>query len=53
MSETAKQTETNTTNIDKNTQSISSLLDSMSPSSDEDSQQNQAIIDDDPDTFNM
>jgi hypothetical protein len=53
MSETAKQTETNTTNIDKNTQSISSLLNSMSPSSDEDSQQNQAIIDDDPDTFNM
>ena len=53
MSETAKQTETNTTNIDKNTQSISSLLSSMSPSSEEDSQENQAVMDDDPDTFNM
>ena len=53
MSETAKQTKTNTTNIDKNTQSITSLLDSMSSSSDEDSQKNQALIDEDPDTFNM
>ena len=53
QNESSKQTKTNTTNIDKNTQSISSLLDSMSPSSEEDSQQNQAIVDDDPDTFNV
>jgi hypothetical protein len=44
---------TNTEAIDKNSQSITSLMSSMSPSSNKDSQKNQALIKDDPETFNM
>ena len=44
---------TNTDSINKNSQSITSLMASMSPSSNEDSQKNQALIDEDPKTFNM
>ena len=44
---------TNTDTIDKNSQSITSLMSSMSPSSNKDSQKNQALIEDDPETFNM
>jgi hypothetical protein len=51
MSAIAKQTEMNTVNIDKNTQSINSLLVSMSPSSEEDSQKNQELVNDDSTTF--
>lgn len=51
MSSIAKQTETNTANIDKNAQSINSLLVSMSPSSEEDSQKNQELVNDDSTTF--
>jgi hypothetical protein len=51
MSEIAKQTKTNTANIDKNTQSINSLLVSMSPSSEADSQENQKLVNDDSTKF--
>ena len=44
---------TNTDSINKNSQSITSLMSSMSPSSNEDSQKNHALIDEDPKTFNM
>jgi hypothetical protein len=44
---------TNTDSIDKNSQSITSLMSSMSPSSNKDSQKNQALIEDEPETFNM
>ena len=44
---------TNTDSINKNSQSITSLLASMSPSSNEDSQKNQGLIEKDPKTFNM
>lgn len=44
---------TNTDTIDKNSKSITSLMSSMSPSSNKDSQKNQALIDNDPKTFNM
>jgi len=57
MSETAKQnktnTNTNTNNVYKNSKSISSLINSMSPSSKEDSQKNQENINNNPKTFNM
>lgn len=51
MSSIAKQTKTNMVNIDKNTQSISSLLVSMSPSSEENSQKNQQLVNDNSTTF--
>jgi hypothetical protein len=53
LSNLAKQTKTNTNNIDENSQALTSLLNSMSPSSEADSQKNQASIDDNPETFNL
>jgi hypothetical protein len=53
ISNLVKQTNTNTNNIDKNTQSLTSLLNSMSPTSETASQENQASIDDNAETFNL
>ena len=43
----SKQQKVNTDNIDKNSQTISSLINSMSPSSEEASQKNQALLNED------
>lgn len=48
-----QQVKTNTDAIDKNTKTINSLLSSMSPSSTADSKKNQALVDEEPKTFNM
>jgi ABC-type transporter Mla subunit MlaD len=48
-----QQVKTNTGAIDKNTKTIKSLLSSMSPVSNDDSKKNQALVDEDPKTFNM
>jgi hypothetical protein len=53
ISDLANTVKTNTGSIDKNSQSITSLMSSMSPSSNKDSQKNQALIDEEPETFNM
>jgi len=53
ISDLANTVKTNTGSIDKNSQSITSLMASMSPSSNKDSQKNQALIEKDPKTFNM
>lgn len=44
---------TNTDNIEKNKQVINSLMQSMSPTNDKASQQNQKLADENPSTFNM
>jgi len=44
---------TNTANIEKNQQVTASLMQSMSPSNNKASQQNQKLVDEDPSTFNM
>jgi hypothetical protein len=44
---------TNTDTINKNSKSITSLMSSMSPSSNKASQKNQALIKKNPKTFNM
>jgi len=49
----SQQVKINTGAIDKNTKTIKSLLSSMSPVSNDDSKKNQALVGDDPKTFNM
>jgi len=49
----SSQVKINTDTIEKNTKTIKSLLASMSPSSNADSQKNQALVDKNPSTFNM
>jgi|AntAceMinimDraft_4_1070372.scaffolds.fasta_scaffold79232_2 hypothetical protein len=49
----SQQVKINTGAIDKNTKTIKSLLSSMSPVSPADSKKNQALVGDDPKTFNM
>ena len=49
----SQQVKINTGAIDKNTKTIKSLLSSMSPVSNDDSKKNQALVDEDPKTFNM
>jgi hypothetical protein len=53
ITELVKQTEQNSDDIDKNSISITSLINSMSPTSEEDSQENQESIDNDPETYNL
>jgi hypothetical protein len=47
------QVQNNTDQISKNDDKITSLMNSLTPSSQEDSQENQDLIDQNPDTFNL
>jgi len=53
ISKLADNVSTNTSDIKKINQTVNSLMQSMSPTDNKASQQNQKLVDENPDTFNM